>query len=74
MSILKFVGRLKSALTRASQVYDPWISQQTLPCSPTSLTVSPGTSFTQTEASPTSPTNSFFGYAPNTTFGLKVGK
>ncbi|KMZ60971.1 hypothetical protein ZOSMA_55G00210 [Zostera marina] len=71
MYILKSVDRLKSALTRASQDYDQWISQQTLSCSP----ISPGTYFSQTEVSPTSsPANSFFGHAPNTTFGLKVGK
>lgn len=68
--VFKFPDRLKLALTRASQDCDH-LRKKCLSVSSATPTT-PGTPFTQMDVTPTIPTSSFFGQAPNTTFGLKV--
>ncbi|WOL06089.1 syndetin isoform X2 [Canna indica] len=62
--------RVKAALSKILQDCDQWIRNQNMSHTISSpIPMSP--TFAQMEVTPTAPPNTFFGHAPNTSFGLK---
>ncbi|KAG6503672.1 hypothetical protein ZIOFF_035996 [Zingiber officinale] len=63
-------SRIKTALSKIMQDCDQWIRTQNILHSISSpIPMSP--TFAQMDVTPTAPPNTFFGHAPNTSFGLK---